>query len=103
MQPRTQNQGFPIHVVFAHGTRRGLANIKLCVGVSGHDPKRYDTEKESGGRDGLEFKNFYAVRRFFRCMIPSKPTPPTAIIDQGEGSGTALVESVTLSRILPIF
>src|SRR5690349_15085841 len=33
-------------------------------------------------------KNFYAVRCLFRCIIPSNATPPIAIIDHAEGSGT---------------
>jgi hypothetical protein len=36
--------------------------------------------------NGFE-KNAYAVRCFFRSIIPSNVTPPTAIIDQVEGSG----------------
>ena len=33
-------------------------------------------------------KNVYAMRCFLRCIIPSNATPPTAIIDHVEGSGT---------------
>ncbi len=33
-------------------------------------------------------KNFYAVRCFFRSIIPSNAMPPTAIIEHAEGSGT---------------
>jgi hypothetical protein len=33
-------------------------------------------------------KNVYAMRCFFRSMIPSNATPGIAIIDHVEGSGT---------------
>src|SRR6516165_4885304 len=39
------------------------------------------------------------MRCFFRSMTPTNATPPTAIIDQGEGSGTGapMVMSFTLA------
>jgi hypothetical protein len=50
-------------------------------------PKRHCGDGKSAFRSIGLTKNFYAVRRFFRSMIPSNATPPAAIIDQGEGSG----------------
>ena len=40
-------------------------------------------------------KKVYAVRCFFRSMIPSNATPPTEIIDQVEGSGTDATANVS--------
>jgi len=48
-------------------------------------------------------KNFYAVQRFFGSMIPSNAAPPTAIIDQGDGSGTdATASPVGLATVMKL-
>src|SRR5271165_2239560 len=72
----------------------------ICQRLQFEKSKRHCADDKSMFRlMGLR-KNVYAVRCFLRCIIASNATPPTAIIDNVEGSGTD-APTFDTKRLLP--